>query len=344
MKNGDFLKRKAKTPSNYIVEGLVPSNRLVLWASVPGEGKSLIGAYVLYSVAYNAVCFGKKVTPGNVMFIDSENRLNVLQSRASKIRKGLELAGYKQECEVDFQHYTGFLLDNESTWDELLKEIVDLQPCLIMLDHLAQFHNQNEDRAIPMTKVANAITEVMKWSDATFLVMHHFNKVDIGTFLRRLRGSSAIYANCDVACEIRTLSVNNGKLETVGIIPQRRKDITPAPFRVRVNEDDAGSWMQIDFDGKYNPVEDPTMDILAHKIYHFFASNNAPAQVTVNMLRAVSKGFASDTELRNCLKFMERNLGLIDSEKHGHGGAFHYELSPTTTKFRQCPWCNQTLI
>ena len=341
MRNGDFLKLKGKNRSSYVVEDLIPTNRLVLWASPPGEGKSLLGAYVMYSIAYNAECFGKKVTTGNVMFIDSENRLDVLQSRAKKIKKGLEIAGHKKQDEVDFQHYTGFLLDDKSAWQKIETIVKAIQPCLIMLDHLAQFHTQNENKASAMTKVANAIGDLMNMADASVLVMHHFNKYDIGSFLKRLRGSSSIYANCDVACEIRSLSVNNGKLETVGIIPQRRKDITPDAFRVRIKE--GKDWLQIVHDGNYEPVDDPTLDILAHKMYHVFLDPGND-EVTVNTMKAVVKGYANDTEVRRCLAFMEHTRGLITSDRKGLGGGFHYVLPPSPVKYRQCPWCNQRVL
>ena len=63
MRNGDFIKQtNGPVQNSYIVEGMVPKNRLILWASTPGEGKSLLGAALLYHVAYGAPFLGMNVT------------------------------------------------------------------------------------------------------------------------------------------------------------------------------------------------------------------------------------------------------------------------------------------
>jgi len=222
MKNGAFLKQKTSRARDYIIEDLIVPNRLILWASPPGEGKSLLGEAFLYSVAYGAPVIGKKVTPGNIMFIDSENRLDVIQGRCQKIIAGLKAEGYTKQGDIDFQHYSGFLLDDKATWNSIEREIKALHPAVIMIDHLAMFHHQDENKAGQMTKVVTAIEELMTICGSSLLVLHHFNKKE-GKFLDRLRGSTAIYAKSDVACEVRSLSVQGGRLEVVGLIPQPRK-------------------------------------------------------------------------------------------------------------------------
>jgi len=234
MRNGHFLTRTRQS-NTYIVDKLLAPNRLSLWGSCPGEGKSLCAGALGYAIPYEANFLNMGVTLGNVMFIDSENRLDILQSRALNIKKGYEKDGYSMKGDVDFQHYSGFLLDDKSTWQKIEQEIRGLSPSLIILDHLACFHHQDEDRETSMKRVTTALEELMGVSNSSILVLHHFNKSD-GTFFKRLRGSSALYAKTDVACEIRALSTNNGRLETIGFIPQARKEITPDSLRIKVEE------------------------------------------------------------------------------------------------------------
>jgi hypothetical protein len=270
MKNGDFLnKTNHDSHTDYIVERLIETNRLNLWASTPGEGKSLISEALGYHIAYGAPFLGMKIKSGSVMMIDSENRKDILISRLNRIKEGLIRDGYKMEGEVEIQHYSGFLLDDKATWHDIVCEIAMLRPSLILIDHLAAFHHQNENAEEQMKKLTTAIETLMSLTNSSVLVLHHFNKRDTGTFFRKLRGSSALYAVCDTACEVRTLSkTEDGRLEKVGLIPQARKDITPSPIRIKVEE--GGDWLKLTYDGTFKPMDDPKMDLLLHKFYHLF--------------------------------------------------------------------------
>ena len=340
MRNGVFVKQKHQSQADYVVDSLIAPNRLVLWASIPGEGKSLIGLSLGYHIAYDIDSFvGMKATTGNVMFIDSENRLDILQSRIKKVKKGLEMDGYKMAGEVEFQHFTGFLLDDRQTWQPIEDEVKATPYTLIVLDHLAMFHHQDENKENQMKKVTATIEDLMALSNASILVMHHFGKLDTGSFYKRLRGSSAIYAKTDTAYEVRALSHSDGKLERVGLIPQHRKDITPSAFRVKLEE--GQDWLKLVHDGTYKPIDDPKMDELSHKFYHQFLEAENNNGITVKDMIQRIKGYATDTELRTTLRFLEHNKGLITSDKKGKGGGFHYRLPPSLHKTKECPWCKQ---
>ncbi|MBA7603061.1 hypothetical protein ES703_10163 [subsurface metagenome] len=176
----------------------------------------------------------------------------------------------------------------------------------------------------------------MAIKDSSVLALHHFNKYDTGSFFKRLRGSSALYAKSDAAAEVRTLSISNGKLDRVGLIPQPRKEITPTAIRVKIEE--GQGWMKLVYDGSYKPVDDPRMDDLAHRFFHLFISPGAPKHLTVNLVRKIIQGYCSDTELRLCLRFLQHNRGLITADRKGLGAPFHYSLTATSG---QCPWCRQ---
>ena len=340
MRNGDFLKETTHdSQTDYIVERLIATNRLNLWASTPGEGKSLISEALGYHVAYGALFLGMKVKAGSVILIDSENRRDILVSRLKRIKEGLKLDGYNKMGEVDIQHYSGLLLDDKGTWHDIVCRIAELHPSLIIIDHLAAFHHQNEDKENQMKNVTGAIEKLMSLKGSSVLVLHHFNKQDSGTFFKKLRGSSALYAVSDAACEVRTLSkTEDGRLEKVGLIPQARKDITPSPMRIKVEEGE--DWLKLTYDGTFKPMDDPKMDLLLHKFYHLFLEDQT--EKTVKQIISASAGFASDTELRESLRFMERERGLITSERKGKGGGFHYRLQvPSGTTYTDCPWCNK---
>lgn len=343
MRNGCFLKQTAhSSQADYIVEGLIPANRLNIWASIPGEGKSLVAEALLYHIAYGVPFLGMKVNSGSVMLIDSENRKDILVSRLNRIKEGLKRDGYNMQGEVDIQHYSGLLLDDKTTWHDIVCEIAELRPSLIVIDHLAAFHHQNENREDQMKKVTAAIEILMSLTGSSVLILHHFNKQDSGTFFKKLRGSSALYAISDAACEVRTLSkTEDGRLEKVGLIPQARKEITLSPIRIKIEEEN--DWLKLVYDGTYKPMEDPKMDFLTHKFYHIFLEGQT--EKSIKQIIRISAGFASDADIRSCHRFLEHNLGLITSERKGKGGGFYYRLCyPSSAEYIDCPWCNQRFV
>lgn len=344
MRSEEFFRSRPEEAS-YVVEDIVPNNRLIIAAGYPGEGKSIVGQAILYSVAYGAPFAGIFPTvAGNVMFLDAENRWDILKHRCQKIIRGLEVDGYHRIGDVDFQHYTGFLFDDRSTWGPTFREIDALQPSIISVDHLLCFHHQNENNSDKMKLVKQGIDELMARRNSTLYINHHFNKTDIsGSFRKRLRGSTAILADADTAFEVRALSRkrvgDNIRLEKVGLIFQAKKDITPAPIRLRIDEGDG--WIKVVYDGDYEPVDDPRVDDLAHKLYHGIFLQDG-SEFTVDDVKRHIGGYAKDEEIRYCLRFMEHNLKLLTSERRRRGGGFHYRLhNPSDAEYLVCPWCNE---
>jgi RecA-family ATPase len=158
MKNGDFLiETTHDAETDYIVKRLIASNRLNLWASTPGEGKSLLSEALGYHIVYDAPFLGMNVKAGSVILIDSENRRDILVNRLKRIKEGLKLDGYSMMGQFDIQHYSGLLLDDKKTWHDILRAIEALHPSLIIFDHLAAFHHQNENKEEQMKMITTAI-------------------------------------------------------------------------------------------------------------------------------------------------------------------------------------------
>lgn len=342
MLNGKFLKLEpnpSKPQKSYIVQDTVGRNILLLAASLPGEGKSLFFQILLYHIVYGAPFLGKDVPVGNVMLIDSENELTTLQNRFKKMKKGLEMDGYKMQGLFDIQHYSGLFLDDElegkPSWQPITTAIQQIRPSVIMLDHLLCFHQQDENKSQPMKQVGRRLKELRNICNSTAFVMHHFNKSE-GSFIRRLRGSTAIYADTDAAYEVRTLGKDNGRLSKVGLIPQPRKEITPISFRVKLAE--GPDWMKLVYDGTYEPMEDAKLDALSHDIFHYFIRDkNEKTVLDVNELLA---GDAEIRDIRASLHNLEDRKFLESSRKGSKGGKLRYWLLPGLLV---CPWCGITI-
>jgi len=128
---------------------------------------------------------------------------------------------------------------------------------------------------------------------------------------------------------VRTLSKStDGKLEKAGLIFQPKKDLTPPPIRIRIEE--GSDWLQLRNDGTYQPIADPRKDRICHDIFHTFI--RMPGSKTVNNIKGITQGYASDAEIRESLRTMEER-GLLQL-KIGSKGAFSYEMIRS-----RCPWC-----
>jgi hypothetical protein len=333
MRNGDFLKDNPSTKVKDLIEGMLKTKRVGLIAGDPGSGKTFFTLGVAYHIAYGADFLNRKTTKGAVLIIDSDNPKRVLQDRIKKIKRAIESNGYSDRAEVDIQHYSYFLLNDKRTWFEVEKVIKDIKPVLITFDHLMAFHTLNENNSRDMEKVANHFIELSNICGSTILVVHHFNKNTTGNFLKRLRGSIQIYARSEFAFEVRALSHNAGRLESFGVIPQPRKEKTVSPFRVVLEEDD--KYIKLKYGGEYQPIEDPILDIIAHRIAHVFIKDKK--MYTVEEVKNILAGMASDKQTREALRTLEEKE-VVSVKRTGK--AHKYEYAPKTDF---CLWCQRTL-
>ncbi|HEY33357.1 MAG TPA: AAA family ATPase [Dehalococcoidia bacterium] len=327
MRNGKFFHRNVNT-INYVVDGLVGGFTLV--GGIPGDGKSLLVDTIAYHVAAGVPIFGQQVQSGNVMIIDSDTDYPVLRDRGVRIRAGLTGQGYRIPYEVDFQYRSGLLLENQATWSGIKAEILSLKPILLVFDHLACFHHFNENDAGQMTRVADGIEELMALENSCALVTHHLNKMEKGTFYQRLRGSGAILAKTQAAYEVRTVQKTSGKLEKIGVIPQSRKDITPTPFRVRIDESD--TWLRMEYDGRYRPVDDPITDKICHDLLHQFLDFQPAPRLTVKDIVDDAEKGVSEVEVRAGFRMLE-DMGCL-----GHDAGPHNQYI-YKSRVTRCPWC-----
>jgi hypothetical protein len=331
MRNGEFLKYDPlkDQKENHIISDLIPSNQIVLAAGLPGEGKSLFTHGTAYHVGYGSPFLGKRTSGGSVLIIDSENPRRVLVTRIDRIKRALQEEGYKKQGEIDIQHYPNFRLDDKGTWREMEKVIQAIKPVLITIDHLNCFHDQDENSSGGMEKVAVGILDLIKICGSSVLISHHFNKRESGTFYQRLRGSGVIYARSETAFEIRALERRGGRLESFGIIPQPRKEKLISPIRVILEETD--DFIKFRNGGNYDPVGDPVLDDVSHRVGHIFIDDKN--ELTVNDVKGLLAGMASDKEIRDSLRILEQK-GVVEAKRSGSSHKFVY-----APKLFVCPWC-----
>jgi archaellum biogenesis ATPase FlaH len=332
MRDEDFLKNNPSKAKD-LIDGMLKTKRIGLIAGDPGSGKTFFTLGVAYHIAYGANFLNQKTNKGAILIIDRENSEEELRGRIRKIKKAIEEEGYSDKAEVEIQHYPCFLLNDKRMWSEIEKVIQDIRPVLITIDHLRAFHTLNENSSQDMEKIANYLIELSNICDSTIMVVHHFNKNVAGSFLKRLRGSIQIYARSEFAFEVRALSHNAGLLESFGVIPQPRKEKNISPFRVILEEDD--KHIKFKYGGEYQPVEDPVLDTIAHRIAHVFIKDKEV--YTVEKVKGILAGMASDRQVREALYTLEQK-SIVSLTRMGKAHKFEY-----MPKTDFCPWCQKVL-
>ena len=68
-----------------------------------------------------------------------------------------------------------------------------------------------------------------------------------------------------------------------------------------------------------------------------FSTMEDKDEKTVDDIISISAGFASPTEIRECLRLLF-NREMLEVERRGLGGAYYYRL-PKGKKQITCPWC-----
>lgn len=320
--------------SGMLVQGLFRRNRQSMAGGYPGDGKTLVGQFLFHSIAYEAPFANKfPVTGGNIMLIDSENEWDILKNHAEKIKKGLEMDGYTKRHRIWWEYRPQFLLEDDKTWQPIMEKLDDVKPVIISLDHLARFHLLDENLTHQMERVNKGNQALMDRQGSSLHINHHLNKKDKrGSFFMRLRGSSALLANTDIAFEVRAISRKRiGEeiyLEKVGLIFQPRKEPTPPPMILRIEE--GKDYMKLHYEGDYQPIDDPQMDRIHHDIFHIFLKIRG--RQSVNDIKDSIEGYASDKEIRDSLRGLEdRNLL---TKKIAASGKYIYQLATA-----RCPWC-----
>jgi hypothetical protein len=340
----DFLNESSNDPvKDYILSEFIKKGELSLFGGLPGAGKTLLVQSLALHVLYGEKLLGREVAAGSVLMIDHEtNNKDLLKEKMKRIRAGLIQKGGVEKGEFVYRfkwETQGFRLDKPLTWTPILEIIQAIKPVLITLDSLRACQDLPERGDSDMQAVMNAVRALIGICGSTVIVLHHFNKMEKGTFYQRLRGSGAILAATDSAFEVRTLLADSTQtLKLFGLIPQQRKHIVHPPIKVRVVDENTsgGKSLCLEYAGEYIHTDDPLIEGYAEALAHIFLSDAVPDK-THNELRRIIQGSMSDSEIRiGCRELVRK--GFLEEAKKGKSHALHFTKIATQTS---CPWCGR---
>ncbi len=236
-------------PPDWLADGLVERDSIVLIFGDPETGKSLLFATDLAACVSTGQDFqGHKVRQGNVVVIAGEGH-NGLARRFSawEIRNGVSLNNGKLHISKGPAQFC----DNESTAQVIsaVDQVAKSEPiALVIVDTLNRnFGPGDENSTHDMTRFVGAMDQIRTKYGCTVIIIHHTGHND----KTRGRGAMALKGSLDAEYRLER--------ETSGIIrlwPIRMKDSeTPAPMAFQIRSVQLGIK-----DDQGRPVTSAVMD------------------------------------------------------------------------------------
>ncbi|RLC97209.1 MAG: hypothetical protein DRI46_13175 [Chloroflexi bacterium] len=199
------------TPTEYIIDPILPKRSLSIWFGAPGSLKSMI----LMDLTFAIMAAGEFI-PGRqndkmlcskarVLWIDLDNGNDVLKERLSAMARARNIS----EDENGFIYVTMpdpwlFISDVNSQMD--LKALInDFKADLVIIDNLSTITGDIDENSASMVRVMAPLRAMTAELDTAFILIHHQRKGGAGAGGRAgdaLRGHSVIEASLDYAIHI----------------------------------------------------------------------------------------------------------------------------------------------
>lgn len=184
--------RAEPTPIEWLVDGWIATNDIVLMAGRPGGGKSTTAADLAIAIAggrNGCGWLGHKIKNKPVLYLDEE-------AGEREIIRQFQRQGGRDLTDLHVSSCNGYTLANTDTLQRIEHDIQQIKPGLIVLDTASKFFaGANENDA---NEIAALFVPLMAWREkygVATLIVHHMRKLSQNGFsedlMDRIRGSSS---------------------------------------------------------------------------------------------------------------------------------------------------------
>ena len=295
------------SPVEWIVENLIPEEGIVALSGVPGSYKSWISYHLAVCVAKGVPLFGQFQTKQNrVLIIDEENSPRLAHQRLLKLEVG--------ETPIYFLFMKGIKIDTRNDLEGLINLSNNLEIGLIIFDSLIRMHTKDENDAVAMARIAEALKEFTKSGMSVLFTHHHRKQSPFGgkNLSQSLRGSSEILAfvDCHLAVE---------KTEEHLIISQTklRQAEELRPFKVGIRDED--DKVIFEYLGEHDEVKKKIEEAKILIVDYISEHDGATRQEMIQALGAQ----VGERTLSEALRSLE-NKEEIRSLRGSHGKKTYY--------------------
>ncbi len=238
----DELLAKDFPPTEWIVDGLIPEQAIVLLSAHPASFKTWLALDLSLKVATGEKFLNRfNTNKTGVLIMDAE-------SGDRQLQKHFKILGASSDLPIYYQICNRKRIDKKFATDLLVK-CLEKNIKLVIFDSLTRFHDANENDSREMSGVFESFT-TLKNHGVTCLVICHSRKSGIGDLNKQpnyrsqaesIRGSSDILAACDMH-----LAINRKDNSNTIIVSQtkNRFDTEINPFTARFVKDssDSSHW------------------------------------------------------------------------------------------------------
>jgi hypothetical protein len=178
---------------DWLVDGLIERGANGIIAGAPKVSKSWIAALLSLSLSLGIDFLGHRVRrPVRVALISREDHPGLTGWRLRALRKGL---GYDSSPNLILNtraQTSSLMLDNPGDVRAVIEELKHHRAEFAIFDVFNVLHGKDENDNQEMRQVLQQLSRIQTESRCAIGLVHHFNKMDSGSWTQRLRGSSAI--------------------------------------------------------------------------------------------------------------------------------------------------------
>lgn len=293
---------------DWLVDGLIPKNHIVLLLGQPQNGKSWASAELAVCVASGTKFLDEfNVCQGDPTILDEDTPTDVFESRLTRLAKGVGKT--LDELSIEKHSLDGFMLWNDDQRASLIERIKAKKNPLVVLDSLEKVMVGYD-----LNKTSNAVKATKYWNElkaagATVIIIHHISlkkQIDIREWdLSGLAmGNTMLVAGSDTILFIFRVPINSSTRFIVKPQERRTKLVVNRPFAIELREGD-GSWAKLVL------LEEPTIIPSENARYVIPLFAQYSKGLTVKGAIDQLKGGLADNEVREALRELEKEKVLI---------------------------------
>lgn len=240
-----FISRSALSV-DWLVEGVIQRDANGVICAEPKAGKSWMAADLAISLALGSSWMGRRVPrPVKTALISREDGPPLTSWRLRHLALGREARGVpieplEQNLWVNSRAQTSaFSLDDAEQLADMVRALKSRGIEFAIFDVLNVLHGADENDAQQMRSVMQKLSSIQSEAGCSIGVIHHLNKGESGSLMRRLRGSSAIAGWVEWLIGIAVVD-DDTKLRRMDFIGKAAASIEPIHYFI-VDDDAAGT-------------------------------------------------------------------------------------------------------